>query len=183
MGLSALKGKRVKKKKDITRKSKTGLAHVPLTTFISMSEHIHMEVPRKEITSFVRKFVRKTFGKTYSNFSEWVYNKPTIVMSVLWKNTGNEFPPKWDHERALSSFKEDLDKAFSQYKSQEDPGTPNKSVSSPTDIIKSKTSKLIAEAEGIVDDWENNLNFSMFKELKEIDAPYIMAKSVRDFYF
>lgn len=182
MALTALKGKKVKKKASNRAKSRTGIAYVPLTNFHTMCDYVHMEVSKKEIISFNKQYVKKNLNKKLLKCEDWVFYQPSVTMTVLWKSTGQEFPEKWGSERALSSFKTRLEQYASQFRSQEEPGTPNKSVRSPADIIKSKTSNFIAEAEEVIDNWEDNSKYSMFEELKKIDAPYIMAKSVRDFY-
>lgn len=181
MALTALKGKKFKKKAN-RAKARTGIAHVPLNSFNAMCDYVHMEVSKKEIITYNKQYTKKNFNKKLLKCEDWIFYQPTVTMTLLWKSTGQEFPEKWGSERALSGFKERLEKAASQFRSQEEPGMPNKSVRSPADIIKSRTSSLIADTEEVIDNWEDNSKYSMFEELKRVEAPYIMAKSVRDFY-
>lgn len=180
MALSALKGKKIKKKVVRSRKAKTGLAYVPLTNFHNMCDYVHMEVERREIVSFVKKFTKENYEKKYWNLQEWVYYHPVTVMSVLWKNTGQPFPPKWDHDRVLSSFKERLIE-FSNRVNGDKTSTP-KITRSPMAIIKDRTSDFIAGVEDILDNWLDNENYSIFDELKKVEASFFMAKGIKDFY-
>ena len=181
MALTALKGKRLKKKVVRSRKPKTGIEYVPLTNFQSMCDYIHMEVEKREIVSFVKKYTKENYEKKYCNLQDWVYYQPVIVMSVLWKNTEQEFPPQWDHERALSEFKERLIK-FSNRVNGDKTSTP-KITRSPMAIIKERTSDFIAGVEDVLDNWLDNEKYSIFDELKKVEASFFMAKGIKDFYF
>ena len=180
MALTALRGKKAKRK--VARaKARTGLAHVPLNSFEAMVNYVHSEVPRKEIITYNKSYAKKHF-KNLINCEEWVFFKPTITMTILWKSTGQEFPQKWDSERALNKFKSSLEK-YQRDTNQETPGMRKKiQTKSPTDIIKERTSDFIGGVEEILDHWTNNESYSIFDELRKIEAPYIMAKKGNDFY-
>jgi hypothetical protein len=54
---------------------------------------------------------------------------------------------------------------------------------SPAELVKDKTSDFIADQEVILDDWENApSDYSMFSELQKIDAAYVTAKAVAEYY-
>ncbi len=180
MALTALKGKKIKRK--ATRaKARTGIAHVPLNSFDAMVNYVHSEVPRKEIIAYNKSYAKKHF-KNLINCEEWVFFKPTVTMTILWKSTGQEFPSKWDSERALDKFKSSL-KKYQKDTSQETPGMRKTiQTKSPTDIIKERTSDFIGGVEEILDHWTHNESYSIFDELKRVEAPYIMAKKVNDYY-
>lgn len=180
MALTALKGKKTKRKSN-RAKARSGIAHVPLHSFDAMVDYVHHEVSRKEIIAHNKKYVKKHFKKLL-NCEEWVFFKPTITMTTLWKDTGQEFPVKWDSERALNKFKSSLEK-YQKDTNQETPGMRKMiQTKSPTDIIKERTSDFIGGVEEILDHWIDNESYSVFDELKKVEAPYIMAKKVNDFY-
>jgi len=57
----------------------------------------------------------------------------------------------------------------------------------PAEIIKEKTSDFIAEIEAVIDDWHRGIyldidNYSVYNELKLIDAPSNIAKAVVEYY-
>ena len=182
MALTALKGKKSNRKKVMRAKSRSGIAHVPLHSFTGMCDYVHMEVGRKEVINFNKKYVKKNWGSKLLTADDWVFYKPTVTMTLLWKGTGQEFPASWDSKRALLKFKSALEK-YSKGTDQEAPGIRKViKTKSPTDIIKERTSDFIGGVEEKLDYWIDNESYSVFDELKKIDAPYIMAKKVNDFY-
>ena len=61
MGLTALKGKK-SKKKTIRSKARTGLAGVPVEKgFDAVKEYFHLEVDKKDCISQVKAWVKKNF--------------------------------------------------------------------------------------------------------------------------
>ena len=181
MALTALKGKR-SKRKTVRAKARTGISYVPLTSFVGLTDYVHREVGKKEIINYNKAYVKKNLNKELLNADDWVFYKPTVTMTLLWKSTGQEFPAGWDSERALLKFKRDLQK-YSKGTNQEAPGTHKVVMTrSPSDIIKDRTSNFIGGVEEKLDYWLDNESYSVFDELKKVDAPYIMAKSVKDFY-
>jgi len=181
MALTALRGKK-SRKKVMRAKSRSGIAHVPLLSFAGMCDYIHMEVGKKEIITYNKNYVKKNWSKKLLNVSDWVFYKPTITMTLLWKSTGQEFPSTWDSKQALLKFKSVLEK-YSKSADQEAPGESKVvKTKSPTDIIKERTSDFIGGVEEKLDYWLDNESYSVFDELRKIDAPYIMAKKVNDYY-
>lgn len=58
---------------------------------------------------------------------------------------------------------------------------------SPADVVKERTSDFIAEIEYVLDDWSRGVwldidEYSVYNELQKIEAPYILAKHVADYY-
>ena len=182
MALTALKGKKSNRKKVMRAKSRSGIAHVPLHSFTGMCDYVHMEVGRKEVINFNKKYVKKNWGSKLLTADDWVFYKPTVTMTLLWKGTGQEFPASWDSKRALLKFKSALEK-YSKGTDQEAPGIRKViKTKSPPDIIKERTSDFIGGVEEILDHWIDNESYSVFDELTRVEAPYIMAKKVNDFY-
>ena len=96
MALTALKGKRLKKKVVRSRKPKTGIEHVPLTNFQSMCDYIHMEVEKREIVSFVKKYTKENYEK-----------KIAIHIPFIDKIFGTYYLPEenWAEEMGLENEK------------------------------------------------------------------------------
>ena len=53
---------------------------------------------------------------------------------------------------------------------------------SPADIVKERTSEFIGQVEGVIDHWKEKEDYSVFDELKKVDAPYNIAKAIQDYY-
>jgi hypothetical protein len=58
---------------------------------------------------------------------------------------------------------------------------------SPAEVVKEKTSDFIAEIENVLDDWSRGVwldvdEYSVYNELQKIEAPYVMAKRVVEYY-
>lgn len=53
---------------------------------------------------------------------------------------------------------------------------------SPADIVKEKICSYIGNLEELIDNWEKNKDFNLYEDLTKIDAPYLMAKTVNDYY-
>lgn len=66
-------------------------------------------------------------------------------------------------------------------KSEEVDKTPKRK--SPMELVNEKTSDFIGETEAVLDKWtEAPEDYSMFDELQKIDAAYVTAKAVADYY-
>lgn len=68
---------------------------------------------------------------------------------------------------------------------QEESALPQKKTIA--DIMKENTSNFIAEIEGVIDDkyrgvWQDVEEYSVYNELKKIDAPAVTAKAIVDYY-
>jgi len=53
---------------------------------------------------------------------------------------------------------------------------------SPSELVKEKTNDLIADIEDVVDNWESSSEYSLFAELQKVEAAYISAKAISDYY-
>jgi len=90
--------------------------------------------------------------------------------------------------RRLEWFNEKISElvAFGKAKikeKKEDKTTTTVARKSPAELVKEKTSDFIAETEGVLDDWENAPeDYSVFAELQKIDAAYVTAQAVADYY-
>ena len=89
MGLTALKGKK-SKKKTIRSKARTGLAGVPVEKgFDAVKEYFHLEVDKKDCISQVKAWVKKNFpqpAKYILSHPEWKFNMTHHAATAFWYN-------------------------------------------------------------------------------------------------
>ena len=89
MGLTALKGKK-SKKKTIRSKARTGLAGVPIEKgFDAVQEYFHLEVDKKDCISQVKTWVKKNFpqpAKYILSHPEWKFNMTHHAATAFWYN-------------------------------------------------------------------------------------------------
>lgn len=53
---------------------------------------------------------------------------------------------------------------------------------SPADVVKRKTDDFLAYVEGVLDDWENEQDFSLYTAMKNVEASPHLAKAVLEYY-
>ena len=89
MGLTALKGKK-SKKKTIRSKARSGLAGVPVEKgFDAVKEYFHLEVDKKDCISQVKAWVKKNFpepAKYILSHPEWKFNMTHHAATAFWYN-------------------------------------------------------------------------------------------------
>ena len=89
MGLTALKGKKLKKK-TIRSKARTGLAGVPVEKgFDAVKEYFHLEIDKKDCISQVKAWVKKNFpepAKYILSHPEWKFNMTHHAATAFWYN-------------------------------------------------------------------------------------------------
>jgi len=61
--LTALKGKRLSKKKTITRRKTVGAKAAPMDDYKKCSDFFHFNVDSKECINIVKTYIKKTFVK------------------------------------------------------------------------------------------------------------------------
>lgn len=189
----------VKKKKVpkvFSRRARTGIAAAPTESYHWFNDYIRTEVDKKEISSTIKSFIKKNYTKEESEYAlkapEWMFTSlPFVAAIIAWRAKGFPFPDNGTYEETLRRrILEIIDAGKNKIESFEEDSasvlvtTPKKS---PAEIIKQRTSDFIAEVEEILDmfggkvwvDWDN---YSVYNELKKIDAAYNTAKGVLDYY-
>lgn len=88
MSLTALKGKRTKKK--IRARARTGLAGVPIEKgFESVKDYFHLEVDRKDCISQIKTWIKKNFpepSKYILSHPEWKFTMSHHAATAFWYN-------------------------------------------------------------------------------------------------
>ena len=89
MGLTALKGKK-SKKKTVRSRARSGLAGVPIEKgFDAVKEYFHLEVDKKDCISQVKAWVKKNFpepAKYILSHPEWKFNMTHHAATAFWYN-------------------------------------------------------------------------------------------------
>jgi hypothetical protein len=94
MALTALKGKKIKRKAPRAR-AKTGVLGAPVDRgFDVVKDYFHYEIDRKEIISIVQSFVKKNFSKTEARYilanPDYKISYSYFAATAFWYNTEQE---------------------------------------------------------------------------------------------
>lgn len=184
---------RKKVKKVFSRRIHSSWAGCPTDTFWKFKDYARCEIDKKEVSKTIKKYVRDNFSKDKKVMLEapdWMFTTSYFIGATIeWQKLGHEFPARWDAKRALDRFFNELkasgNKAIaSKVEEAENPAPVKKTIA---DIVRERTSDFICEVETIVDDFYSGTfqdidNYSVYDELKKVDAPYNMAKAVYDYY-
>ena len=111
MGLTALKGKKIKKKNTRAR-ARTGLAGVPIEKgFDAVKNYFHLEVDRKDCVNQVKTWVKKNFpqpSKYILANPEYKFTMTHHAATAFWYN--NELNKTHDSEKAAEFLNHLFDK-------------------------------------------------------------------------
>jgi len=111
MGLTALKGKRLKKK-TVRSRSRTGLAGVPIEKgFNAVKDYFHLEVDRKDCVSQVKTWVKKNFpdaSKYILANPEYKFTMTHHAATAFWYN--NDLHKNNDSNKAADFLNHLFDK-------------------------------------------------------------------------
>jgi hypothetical protein len=186
--------KKKKVPKVFSRRARTGIAAAPIDSYQVFNDYVRTEVDRKEISSTIKSYIKKNFTKEESEYAlkapEWVFAKPWVASIISWKLKGFPFPENGQYEKTLNRvILEIVESGKNKMESYEDEDSATVIIpkKSPAEIIKQRTSDFIGEVEEVIDmfggevwvDWDN---YSVYNELKKIDAAYNTAKGVYDYY-
>jgi hypothetical protein len=193
--MAKLPAKRKKAPKVYSRRARTGFAAAPTESFHNFYDYVRLEVDKKDISARVKSYIKKSYPKREQEIllaaPDFIYASSFgFASSLYWEEIGKEFPPKWSRARveelAINNIRYWGNKKLIE--KSEDSDTPKKvQTRSPMEIVKERTSDFIGEIEETIDmfgsktdvDWDE---YSVYNELKKIDAPYNMAKGVYDYY-
>lgn len=192
MSLKSISTKK-KKTQRFARRPKTGLAAAPVTSFQDFNYYIRNECDNKEISTTIKNYIKEIFPKNEASYlithnPEWMFYHPVwIASSILWLKKEFPLPDNWNFTRAWDEYVENLKKkAEENYVETDDKDTPEVVRKSPTEIIKEKTNDYLGEnVEGLIDDFiagKHDGKFSMFNELKKVEASAQMARNIKDVY-
>ena len=94
MALTALKGKRLPKKKQRSR-ARTGVLGAPIDKgFNAVKDYFHIEIDRKDLISQHKTFVKKNFSKKDARYilanADYKFLMTHYAATAFWYNTGQE---------------------------------------------------------------------------------------------
>ena len=170
-----------KAKKVYSRRTNTGIAAAPTTSFTHFNDYIRLEVDKKEIASTIKAFIKANFSRQdYRNAQaapDWSFTA-TLASTIAWKALDKVFPSNWDSTRVIQEkCAEIIERGIQKQDKKEENADSNKRTIA--DIVKERTSDFIGMVEEFVD---ANEEVSVYDELKKIDAPNNTAKAVYDYY-
>lgn len=135
----------------------------------------------KWTTSWIKKNMTKQDLAYYQKAEAW---RTSITVGGICKMIENG--AQFDDHR-LNWLRKKVEEIIAVGKAKKEDAPKVSTGRSPADIVKERTSEFIACVEEVIDmfgtdtwvDWEN---YSVYNELKSIDAPYNTAKAVADYY-
>ena len=103
MALTALKGKRLPKKKQRSR-ARTGVLGAPVDKgFTAVKDYFHIEIDRKDLISQHKTFVKKNFSKKDARYilanADYKFLMTHYAATAFWYNTGQEVTEKSEYWR------------------------------------------------------------------------------------
>lgn len=152
------------------------------TAILDTLRHYNYFYDYKEAFKWAAAWVKVHKPKSYGQFQkieQWRISTTIGGMCNMHMN-GAPFDTKqvqWIHDKINLAMQES-----SQVKELKE--APVRTIA---DIIKDKTSDFIADIEAVLDDFHKGVildieNYSLYNELKKIEAPTTMAKAVVDYY-
>lgn len=180
-------------RKSITAEEKhVGLETVDWTNVKNMRiaildtlRHYNYFYDYKEAFKWASAWVKQHKPKNYSQFQkveQWRISTSIGGMCRMHMN-GAPFDAKqvqWIHDKIDTAIQESI-------LAKDSAGPKETSVKTIADIVKEKTSDFIADIEAVLDDFYRGVNldienYSLYNELKKIDASINIAKAVIEYY-
>ena len=181
--------KRAKVKPTFSRRARTGFAAAPQDNFRNFNDYVRTEVDKKDVISKIKSYIRKVVPKADARIAmdapEWSFaGLPLLASTIVWKEMDKEFPAWWDADKVLNKHVKELlargrAKQVEKANKPEETGPVKKTIQ---EIIQERTSEFIGGIDNVVDNWETAGDYSVYDELKKIDAPYNMAKTAFAYY-
>jgi hypothetical protein len=177
-----------------SRRKSTGFAAAPQGNFRDFNDYCRTDLDKKDCSSKIKSYLKSTLPKTDVQIAlqapEWAFTSiPFVAATIVWKEMKKEFPVWWKAEDCLTKHMNEIvsrGKAAGAKKDDEIviPGLVKKSIQ---DIVKEKTSDFIAGIEALIDEYKpsnhkDHMTYSVYTELKKIDAPYNTAKAISAYY-
>lgn len=186
----------VKKKFKIAPRSrKTGLAAAPEKSFRWFNEYIRMDVDKKEVSSFIKTYIKANFSKSEQEImlacpDYYFAPKHHIASTILWEQKGFKLPDDWNGKVHIQAYFDTLKVAGIDFATIKSEVVAQAVVSkrTPADIAAEKQSDFIAEIEGVLDSWspkghdELAKKYSVYNELLKEGSPVSVAKATIDYY-
>ena len=197
--LTALKGKpRTRKKAARARRIVSGAAGAPLDDYKKFKNYFHFDVEKKEYSSIIKTYVKKTFDKKTASYilrhkdSRLAYSH--VAAYCYWTSIEKDVPAEKDvtadsvawFENHFAQLAEEGAQLVEETKVEESEKPSNAYVPSIQDRIKEASSNIIAEIEGKVDEFIDNpkkfKGFDTLKFFRKIGVNQAHCRYVRSFY-
>ena len=192
MGITALKGKRLSKKKTIARRKTVGAKAAPMDNYKKHSDFFHFNVDTKECVNIVKAHIKKVYSKEKSKVilknKEYKFGKQFIAGYCHWIAEGKEAPQ--DIVNWMEGYFEELyNKGLSiveEVKAEEAAKPKNVYVPSIQERIKEASGNIISHIEDEVDRFlQDPKSFKKFDVVKFFRAKQVNqahARHIRAFY-
>jgi len=190
--LNALKGKKLSKKKTITRRKTTGAKAAPLDDYKKHTDYFHFNVDSKECVTIVKAHIKKVYDKERARIilknKESMFAKQFVAAYCHWLAEGKDTPE--DSINWMSGYFDELyNKGLSiveEVRAVEGSKPKNVYVPSIQERIKEASGNIIAEIEDQVDKFiEDPKAFKKFDSLKffrKIQVNQAHARHIRSYY-
>jgi len=190
--LNALKGKKLSKKKTITRRKTTGAKAAPLDDYKKHTDYFHFNVDSKECVTIVKAHIKKVYDKERARIilknKESMFAKQFVAAYCHWLAEGKDAPE--DSVNWMTGYFDQLyNKGLSiveEVKAEEAKTPKNVYVPSIQERIKEASGNIIAEIEDQVDKFiEDPKAFKKFDSVKffrKIQVNQAHARHIRSYY-
>ena len=170
-----------KKKAPLPRRAKTGIGAAPTDSWRWFAEFIRMDIDVKDVMAVLKTYVKKNCPKGYLNVPDWHFTMYRIqAASILWKEKGLEFPKSHNHDKVITMWIKDIEKAISKntFVAQ---NTSHKR--SPAQILRLKQENVIGSIEEVLDNGiYDPTGYSPYDELIKNNHAQSTAKAVVEYY-
>lgn len=190
--ITALKGKKLSKKKTIVRRKTTGAKAAPLDDYKKHTDYFHFNVDSKECVTIVKAHIKKVYDKERSKIilknKESMFAKQFVASYCHWVAEGKDAPE--DSVNWMTGYFDQLyNKGLSiveEVKAEEAKTPKNVYVPSIQERIKEASSNIIAEIDEQVDKFiEDPKSFKKFDSVKFFRAMQVNqahARHIRSYY-
>lgn len=86
------------------------------------------------------------------------------------------------NNRFIDKVKTTIEAGKKSFSEKKEDVSENTIKRNPAEILRDKTNSLIADIESVIDDWQNQDKFSLYDELKKVDAAQSTASRIFDYY-
>lgn len=177
-----------KKQKILPRRIRTGLAAAPTDSFRWFYNYLRLDVQRKDLAAIIRNYIRKHHKgeeqKILLAGPEWIYGgMPGVAASIEWMNRGLDLPKDWNFDKQWKDYTNEVKFWVDKKKAERnDSDKPKAPARAPIDYLQEKTANFLGHVDGIIDEWKENKDWSMYEELLKENASTYTAKAALDYY-
>jgi len=190
--ITALKGKRLSKKKTITRRKTTGAKAAPLDDYKKHTDYFHFNVDSKECVIIVKAHIKKVYDKERAKVilknKESMFAKQFVAAYCHWLAEGKDAPE--DSINWMSGYFDELyNKGLSiveEVRAEEAKKPKNVYIPSIQERIKEASGNIIAEIEEQIDTFIQDpkafKKFDSIKFFRKMQVNQAHARHIRSYY-